>query len=505
MSENDPKKWTVSELRCFLSNRGKVTTGNKRQLLEAVEEVLKAPVIICQNTAHNINKEIFKDENLDWKNILEHKICLPESFDIEEVTKFLLDTKVVIRSPLIEGDSGDDDEEEEEVQIGTGKPVAKGRRMYASEKVHFVEFVVQSGDIYIRANVESSMKRMKSRFVKLALTRYGKIDFAECTCMHGEVDGHCAHVATILYLLEDVSIGNNPKLHNSCTSTPQVWGQGSVRDNNPEPVYTHKYGKKRKADKFIYKDPRPPRLQCTTQEEKHEFLRNLQSLPHDTMFGKLLEFKYEDYELSPERKNVLKNLSTMVEDVLNDDVRRYGSDPLSNECAVHVSGSESQAESDIWQTARKFRITASTLKHFITKDCTAAKNLWETKCDISEIAAIKWGREKEAVARQAYIQKTGEKVHLCGLFVSKEFPMLAASPDGLTFENGIMGVIEIKCPYSLRFENLTELGKVDPMKKKNFFCNVSDGFLNLKKSHDYFLQCQTQMYVTGATFCNFVI
>jgi len=52
---------------------------------------------------------------------------------------------------------------------------------------------------------------------------------------------------------------------------------------------------------------------------------------------------------------------------------------------------------------------------------------------------------------QIYIEKkTGNHVHNCGLVVNPTFPCIAASPDGKVCENGITGLLEVKCPYSIR-------------------------------------------------------
>lgn len=60
-------------------------------------------------------------------------------------------------------------------------------------------------------------------------------------------------------------------------------------------------------------------------------------------------------------------------------------------------------------------------------------------------AAMQWGQDHEAEARQAYEFETGEEVEVVGLFNHPTIPNLAASPDGLVGEDGM---VEIKCPLS---------------------------------------------------------
>ncbi|GFY10133.1 yqaJ domain-containing protein [Trichonephila clavipes] len=68
-------------------------------------------------------------------------------------------------------------------------------------------------------------------------------------------------------------------------------------------------------------------------------------------------------------------------------------------------------------------------------------------------AAMKYGLANEIALKQ-YEREYSTEVKICGLFVDKDKPFLCASPDGLVGDDGL---IEIKCPYSARFEsNLLE-------------------------------------------------
>ena len=66
-------------------------------------------------------------------------------------------------------------------------------------------------------------------------------------------------------------------------------------------------------------------------------------------------------------------------------------------------------------------------------------------------AALQRGCNHESEAIQLYTMYTEIDVKECGVFLSKEYPYLATSPDGifhLTDEE--FSVIEIKCPYKHR-------------------------------------------------------
>ena len=61
-----------------------------------------------------------------------------------------------------------------------------------------------------------------------------------------------------------------------------------------------------------------------------------------------------------------------------------------------------------------------------------------------------------------------------------------------------MGLLEIKCPYKLKDSDLKNVTSGD-------FFIVRDGRLCLKKTHSYFFQVQTQMFVCGALYTDFFI
>ena len=170
---------------------------------------------------------------------------------------------------------------------------------------------------------------------------------------------------------------------------------------------------------------------------------------------------------------------------------------LSTTSGVHVPFTEEQSESWLWHSVRRMRITGSTFKDFAGNPEKMAAAQWSEKKDLSVLKAIIWGKEKESEARSAYEKKTGKKVTCCGIFISRERPLFAASPDGIVEEPTGNVLIEIKCPYSLRDNDLK-----DPKKVSNYFL---DSNLCLKRSHQYFYQIQLGMYVTGCRSTHFIV
>jgi hypothetical protein len=196
---------------------------------------------------------------------------------------------------------------------------------------------------------------------------------------------------------------------------------------------------------------------------------------------------------------VLQQQVKLFEDTLMCELSKFVEDPLSNEHCVHVSGTEDQAGSNEWHKMRALRITASRFKDFIGSGKRMAAEMWKEKGGIGFLSAVKWGVDHEPVARQEYEESMDTVVDQCGLFISKKNPIFGASPDGLV--DGGKGVLEIKCPYSVRDVDLATMA---PAQMPAFF-ECPHGVFMLKKSHKYFYQVQLMMFVTGCQYAVFLV
>lgn len=100
-------------------------------------------------------------------------------------------------------------------------------------------------------------------------------------------------------------------------------------------------------------------------------------------------------------------------------------------------------------------------------------------------AAMRWGTENEPLARQTYMEFTGNHVEQVGLAISTEIEFFGASVDGLVVdvETGERGTQEIKCPAS-----------------QTFFKWVIEGVI----PEQHKPQMLAQLAVTGRKWCDFV-
>jgi putative phage-type endonuclease len=140
-----------------------------------------------------------------------------------------------------------------------------------------------------------------------------------------------------------------------------------------------------------------------------------------------------------------------------------------------------------WFSARKGRITASSvgailgLSPFMKPKDVMRQMVREYHGEEREFqgnAATNYGTNHEPLALADY-ELQYNKVELCGFYTKGT--ALGASPDGLIGDDGL---IEIKCPYSLK-------DKLEPQ------------FKSIDEQPHYYAQIQFQLYCTDRTWCDF--
>ena len=94
-------------------------------------------------------------------------------------------------------------------------------------------------------------------------------------------------------------------------------------------------------------------------------------------------------------------------------------------------------------------------------------------------------------------RKTPVAVLKCGLVISKEWPVLAATPDGKVIDFGCSQpfvILEVKCTTTK-----SSVTPLDACADSKLFCErVGDQF-RLKTNHEYYAQVQSQLAITGAS------
>lgn len=171
------------------------------------------------------------------------------------------------------------------------------------------------------------------------------------------------------------------------------------------------------------------------------------------------------------------------------------------QCAEIEHNTKDQSSSTRWIAERKGRITASNFGSIMNRkkeiNETFIRNVFDKKSFKS--APTSYGQANEKTAKQMYIKSSGNHIHDVGLVVNPLFPFLGATPDAKICEKCVTGILEIKCPYSVRDSTLQEA-----CANNAFFLEISGSKYTLKRSHSHWFQVQGQLLITGAPFCDFV-
>ena len=118
------------------------------------------------------------------------------------------------------------------------------------------------------------------------------------------------------------------------------------------------------------------------------------------------------------------------------------------------SSNPQPVSSQAWKDERCKRITASKFGVVCKVTERDVKSIVKSLLTWRElrVPAVQHGRKYESVAAEMYKNMTGQKTLQCGLFVSQQHPVLAASPDRVVDEDTLL---EIKCPFAAKGKQIS--------------------------------------------------
>lgn len=172
-----------------------------------------------------------------------------------------------------------------------------------------------------------------------------------------------------------------------------------------------------------------------------------------------------------------------------------------------------QFENLDWFRSKKGRISASIAKECCGQGNPAAKI--KKVITVGKVGGkgrgphMAYGIEHEDIAAEMFEQKLKAENHevnlrKCGLFISIENPVLAASPDRVGTIDGEEVVVEIKCLSASR-DTDPKSAATKKQKDSNFAFRLIDNQLQVKQNHRYFFQVQMQMAVSRRQHAYMVI
>ena len=345
----------------------------------------------------------------------------------------------------------------------------------------------------------------------------------------------CSHVAAVLYKIETaVRIGMTKV---TPTDLPCQWNQAFTKAVGGSPVseinlYT-------KEAKCKLTKPKKHFDVHIPEESFHRFLDSVNEVAPKTVGLHLFKnyqpnFVFKEAE-SPQ--NVLIPSLRSFYSSENIDHASEDFDALVSQKVKTITCTEEQVQyieeatrnqsaSAAWYEQRIGRITGSSFFDVSHSSIEKpSKSLLSRLCQSNKqnlnVPALQWGREHEAEAIALYENVYGDpnfitslksvtdtyvheqlEVDNLGLCVSVEKPWYAASPDALVL-CACCGyrVLEVKCPYSLRYKSLKE-----EIQKGDFYVySLGNDKFALRTNHKYYYQVQLEMYCTLTNSCDFFV
>ncbi|CAG2186012.1 unnamed protein product [Mytilus edulis] len=341
----------VSSLKRWLECRGLKTGGNKSDLVQRCKDAVKAGKL------EEIDITIDGGKWCDLKAAKTKKDPsplyrqIPENFNYGHIYHYLLESVVMV--------SENGKTEDTDLSHLTSKPLTKGQQYVKSGSVSEIMDNERNHHYFIKAKVAASM-RNEERIVQVTLSCLsGAVRDTSCTCP-GSALGSCNHVAAVLLTLDKHCKEFEHDLI-ACTSKQCEWGKGQKNQKNPGQITDASYTSyKPKLLKLTEFDPRPTDLRKASDVNMNSFSNNLKydyvSTGKTSMWHTLIKYTYADYEISPERRGILKSQAWDFFTNIKQECC------LSEKDVFMIPKTESQSESIEWKASRWFRITASTAK-----------------------------------------------------------------------------------------------------------------------------------------------
>lgn len=169
-----------------------------------------------------------------------------------------------------------------------------------------------------------------------------------------------------------------------------------------------------------------------------------------------------------------------------------------------------QSNNSSWRLNRQTRLSASSKAHQINTRRNRNEQLAERFVKDKQIIGkglkyVEYGIGMEDFAFKKYSQVYGAYVIKCGLVVHQKQPWLCASPDGLVIcDDKVKKLLEIKCPFTCK-DTLLINEKDGKLRVPYLYYDKDINTINLKRNHNYFTQCQIQMYCTGLEECDLFV
>ncbi len=367
----------------------------------------------------------------------------------------------------------------------------RGCEIVQGGHLHNVREHRMEGQIFVRGECLPEMKIKKQDYrIEFQIdpaTR--KISDARCSCVAG-ISAKCKHGAALFqFVNEERSEGK--------TDESQSWQGPSKRAQSL-------YPKGETVQKLFGAQERSRPTFKKSKEECASLAKEMEQfgLTHSCLYKSLTVPKGEKEEAPPVNffPPVCDEICTLFHEELlipgenlqpgQDEARLFQEKVVCDNPEEVFISTLGQSQNKAWFIQKKYRISASK-SHRISR----ARPENRVKYCIGfqgDHPNLRYGREMEPLAKEKYVQLTGNSLIECGLVVKKCQPWLCASPDAVVKDpEGSLFLLEIKCPSSCKAKCIA----VPYLNEEGF----------LKKNHEYYCQIQISMYCLTVKKCHFFV
>lgn len=171
------------------------------------------------------------------------------------------------------------------------------------------------------------------------------------------------------------------------------------------------------------------------------------------------------------------------------------------------SATKLQSEDDLWKQLHGCKMTASNFGRIVK--CSRCPNglVKAMLYDRPSSKYLQYGKDHEQDAIDMYTKLCSTRheniqVEKSGIFMSTQRPGYGASLDGIVkHSDGRRTGLECKCPLSQRGKSIEEACKC----KTFYLYKDENGDIKLKRTHNYFIQIQGQLFATKMIYVDFVV
>ena len=458
--------WTLVQLRDECRKRNARISGKKSHLVERLE-------------AYDRNKNFVKSDSVG----VSFEMDIPDSTSFKDINSDIILPNVSIETL------------ETYLNLVDKRIDDKSKNLYQEKYLLYVRFS-KTDDVYIKARCAAQMSKRVTYEIDISLDDNGIIMECQCDCGAGMgPTAHCKHVCAVILGLIDFSSNKSINVRSTCTSKLQTFHHTKQFTGSPLKASELKIRKSESSSSLSLNasfDPRPEHLRnrpeyatefrnaCINAASECPTMPITQCYPPANPFALAHD---HDYQKDTPEEYFLKQSN--VTEINHEDVKRI------------EKQTRGQSNNQSWFNERCIRLSSSNFGRICKATSrTDFPNLATSLTQTQKIKAkaLDHGIKYEGAAVQNYETVTGQSTMQCGIFVSKEMPFLAASPDRVINDDLLL---EVKCPFTAKGKEINQ--NTVP------YLELINNELKLREDHDYFYQIQGQLMCSDRKSCDFVV